>query len=544
MTPSILRSENRRLETVIARLEDRLREKEAEVERERDARAQAVGTLERELEITRREYELKLAEAQAKLKDLLRRLFGPSSEKIDPKQHLLALSSVEDDQALAVAEPPVPAPPPESPKPKAKRGARRPAPQHLPVERVVHDLPEDQKRDPNTGEPLSKIREEVTEEIDYRPSRFVRVQHVVPVYASPSKSTAPMQAVIERVLPGSGVGTGLLVHITVSKFQDHVPLYRLEQIAARQGVTLDRSKMSKWVEHVALLLSGLTPLLERRLFESGYVQCDETTVKVLDPERPGAARQAYLWVRHAPTAKVIIFEFDPTRRHEVALGLFPPEYKGVVQTDCYQAYDELKRQRPGVVTVHCWAHLRRKWVEAVDNGGETVAVVLALIAELYKIEKGARGLPFDRREQMRAGRSQMLLSKLRSRMEAAAVSALPSSAIGQASAYGLSRWEAFTRFAEPGFGHIEIDNNPVENGLRPTALGRRNWLFIGHPDAGWKSATIYSILGTCKLLGVNPEAYLTWVLPKLASGTNRSAADLLPHDYARLFKEPSQPAPL
>jgi transposase len=533
MTPSVIRSENRRLEARVCELEQALQ-----------ARDSALGTLQRELELTRREYELKLAEAQAKLKDLLRRLFGPSSEKIDPKQHLLALESLEADQALAAAEPPAPTQPPEPPKPRAQRGARRPIPANLPVERVVHDLPEAQKRDPLTGETLRVIREEITEEIDYRPSRFVKVQHVVPVYASRDKSTAPVQAVIERVLPGSGVGTGLLAHITVSKHQDHLPLYRLEQIAARQGVTLDRSKMSKWVEHVALLLSGLIPALERRLFDSGYVQCDETTVKVIDPERPGAARQAYLWVRHAPTAKVIVFNFDLTRCHDVALGLFPPEYQGVVQSDCYQAYDELKRQRPDVVTVHCWAHSRRKWVEAIDNGGQAVAGVLALIAELYKVEKEARGLPFDRREQMRAGRSQILLSKLRSQMEAAAASALPSSGIGQASAYALSRWEAFTRFAEPGFGHVEIDNNPIENGVRPTALGRRNWLFIGHPDAGWKTATIYSILGTCKLLGLNPEAYLTWVLPKLASGTNRSAADLLPHDYARLLKEPSQPAPL
>lgn len=543
MTVALLRSEHRRLETAVAHLEERLREKESELGRERDARVQAVGALERELEITRREYELKLADALAKVKDLVRRLFGPSSEKIDPKQHLLALESLEADQALAAAEP-VPPPPPEPPTPKAKRGARRALPENLPVERVVHDLPEEQKRDPSTGEALRVIREEITEEIDYRPSRFVRVQHVVPVYASPAKSTAPVQALIQRVLPGSGVGTRLLAHITVSKHQDHVPLYRLEQIAARQGVILDRSKMSKWVEHVALLLGGVVPALERHLFASGYVQCDETVVKVLDPERPGAARQAYLWVRHAPVAKVILFNFDPTRRHEVALGLFPPEYEGVVQSDCYQAYDAIKRQRPGVVAVHCWAHARRKWVEAVDNGGQTVAVILALIAELYKVETEARGLPFARREQLRACRSQILLAKLRSQMEAAAASALPSSRIGLAAAYALSRWEALTRFAEPGFGHVEIDNNPIENGLRPTALGRKNWLFIGHPDAGWKTATIYSILGTCKLVGVNPESYLTWVLPKLASGTNHSAVDLLPHHYARLFKEPSQPAPL
>lgn len=532
MTVALLRSEHRRLEAQVSKLEQELRARDA-----------ALGALERELEITRRECALKLAEAQAKVKDMVRRLYGPTSEKIDPNQHVLALESMQADEALAADEPPTPEPAPEPPKPRTKRGARRPIPANLPVERVVHDLPEDQKRDPSTGQPLRLIREDLTEEIDYRPSRFVRVQHVCPVYASPDKSTAPVQAAVQRVLPGSGAGTGLLAHITVSKFQDHCPLYRQAQIAARQGVTLDRSKMSRWVEQVAVLLNGLLPALHAELFASGYVQCDETTVKVLDPERPGAARQAYLWVRHAPLAKVILFDFDLTRRHDVALGLFPPEYEGIVQSDCYQAYDELRRQRPGVIGVHCWAHARRKWVEAVDNGGHSVAAVLALIAELYKVEHEARGLPFARREQMRAARSQILLSKLPTQMEAAAVSALPSSRIGQACAYALSRWEALTRFAQPGFGHVEIDNNPIERGIRPTALGRKNWLFIGHPEAGWKSATIYSVLGTCRLLGVNPEAYLIWVLPKLASATNHSACELLPHRYAALFKEPSQPAP-
>jgi len=499
-----------------------------------------------ELALTRKEYELRLAEAQAKLKDLIRRMHGASSEKIDPKQHLLALESIQADEAIAQAEQPEPAAASEPAKPRVKRGNRRPLPENLPVERVEHDLPEEQKKDPASGEPLVKIREEVTEEIDYRPSRFVRVQHVVPVYASPSKMSAPVQAKLERVIPGSGVGTGLLAHIVVSKYADHIPLYRTAQIAARQGVTLDRSKMSKWTEEVALLLVGVKNALEKRLLDSGYVQMDETTVKVLDPERPGAARQAWLWVRHSPTAQTILFDFDLSRGQHVPLGFFPEDWKGVAQSDGYQSYEALAAKRQGMIPVRCWAHARRKWVEAVDNGGETVAVILALIAKLYRVEAEARGKPFIQREQMRSSRSQMILAELHSRMLQAQVSPdyLPSSKIGVACSYALKRWEELTRYAEPGFGHVEIDDNPIENGIRPTALGRKNWMFIGHPDAGWKSAVIYSVLGTCKLLKVNPDAYLCWALPKLASGSSQCSSDLLPHDYLALINEQPKPAAL
>lgn len=527
MTPSILRTENHRLEAQVE-----------ELRKEQQALLREKAELASELENAR----LKLKEAEAKLQDLIRRMHGPKSEKIDPEQHLLAFESVQADQKIAQQEQPkLPASAPEVP--KAKRGNRRPVPAHLPVERVEHDLPEEQKKDPQSGEALVKIREEITEEIDYRPSRFVKVQHVVPVYASPSKSCAPVQASLSRVIPGSGVGTGLLAHLVTSKYVDHLPLYRIEQIAARQGVVLDRSKMSKWVEEVALKLVGIKKALEKKAFESGYLQFDETTVKVLDPERPGAARQAWLWVRHAPTAKTILFDFDVSRSQQVALDLIPPGWQGVIQSDGYQVYEALAANRPGISSVRCWAHVRRKWVDAVDNGGVIVAQILALIAKLYHVESEAREMTFEQRASLRKGRSQILLAQVKNKILEAqsAPGYLPSSRIGEACAYALKRWEDLTRYAEPGYGHVEIDDNPIENGIRPTALGRKNWLFVGHPDAGWKSAVIYSIVGTCKLLKVDPEAYLNWVLPKLASSSNQTSG-LLPHDYHALVKELTKPA--
>lgn len=212
----------------------------------------------------------------------------------------------------------------------------------------------------------------------------------------------------------------------------------------------------------------------------------------------------------------------------------------MLQTDGYELYRALCAERPNVVHAGCMAHARRKWVEAVDAGGDTVSAVLGELALLYRIEAEARErkLSFGDRAQLRRHRSEIVLGRLRQKLEAARAAALPQSRIGLAADYALSRWNALTRFAQPDYGHVEIDNNPIENCVRPTALGKRNWLFIGHPDAGWKSAVLYSVLGTCKLLKVNPTHYLAWVLPRLAAATNRDAQrGLLPHDYAAAVKE-------
>jgi transposase len=462
---------------------------------------------------------------------LRRRLYGPSSEKSDAKQLELAYESVRDDETLAEAVPPEPKPVSES----RRGGGRRAAPRNLPVERIVLEVPEAER----VG--LVKIREEVTEELDYRPSRFVLRQYVRSVYADPQKLISPVVAPLPaRVIPQSGVGVGLLAHLVVARFADHLPYHRQEQIYARAGVELSRQKLSRWAEHVALLLQGLHGQLRERILQSGYCQADETPVKVLDAERPGAARAAWLWTYHAPQAQAVVFDFRLSRGRDGPREFIPEDWRGVLQTDGYELYRALCTERPGVVQAGCMAHARRKWVEALDGGGEVVAGILADFAALYRVEAEARErrLPATDRAQLRKNRSELVLARLRQKLAVAQSNALPQSPVGLAAAYALARWDCLCRFAQPGYGHIEIDDNPVENCIRPSALGKRNWLFIGHPDAGWKSAVLYSLLGTCKLLSVNPELYLLWVLPKLAAATNLSAATgLLPHDYAATVKE-------
>jgi transposase len=479
------------------------------------------------------EERLRRAAAEAKVQDLLRRLFGPKSEKLDPRQYELALEAAQADAAVAAAPPPAPVAAERSP--TARRGGgRRPVPAHLPVERIVVDLPAAQ----TIG--LVKIREEITTEIDYVPSRFVRREYVRPVYADPGKGPPPQVAPLPaRVIPGSGVGTALLAHVTVAKYADHLPLYRQAQIAARLGVDLPRQKLCRWTEQVAVLLQTVATQLAARILAARYVQADETPVRVLDPERPGAARQSWLWTYHAPTAAAIVFDFQLSRGRDSPARFFPPDWQGQVQHDGYEVYPSLWRDRPGVTEFGCLAHARRKWCEAIEGGGEPVAAILADFAQLYRIEAEARtrGLSGTARAQLRQARCPLLLDRLYQRIERVRAEVLPQSAAGKAAAYALQRWPQLTRYSEPGYGQVEIDNNLVENGIRPSALGKKNWLFIGHPDAGWKSAVIYSVLGTCKLLRLDPEAYLNWVLPRLAAATNQTADGLLPHDYAAVLKE-------
>ena len=281
----------------------------------------------------------------------------------------------------AIAQEPAPAVEEKKSVQPRKGGGRRPVPENLPTERVVLDVPEAERLG------LVKIREEITEEIDYRPSQFIRRQYVRPVYVASDKSVAPVQAAAPvRVIPGSGVGTALIAHVLVSRFCDHLPYYRLEQIAARQGVALERQKLGHWAEHAAHLLLTVHAQLRETILNSGYIQVDETPVRVMDPDREGSTRQGWLWAYHAPTAQTLYFDFNLSRGRESPEGFFEPGWKGVLQSDGFSVYPALLRDRPGIVHAGCMAHARRKWVEAVDDGGQTVAIALALIQKLYLIE--------------------------------------------------------------------------------------------------------------------------------------------------------------
>lgn len=479
--------------------------------------------------------ELRCAKLQFTIDDLLRRLYGPKTDKIDPGQLTLLTGEIEADRAIAQARQSQTTAKEteasESRTTKRKGGGRHRAPGHLPIEIIRIDPP---------GSELSgmrRIRDEITEEIEYRPSQHFRRHIIRGVFVREDGEGAPIIAPLPpRVIPQACVGPGLIAHTLVAKYVDHCPLYRQERIAARRGVDLPRQKLGRWVEASAQLLLTIHEQLADRVREGGYIQADETPIRVLDPDRSGKAAQAYLWTYHSPPNGAIVSDFNLSRGRASPERFIPEGWAGSLRSDGYELYASLARERPRVTRFGCLAHCRRKVADAIKAGDATAVPLLLEIAKLYAIEKdaSARQLADDQRGYLRHANARPILKNLQRMFADAQKSALPKSALGEAARYATNQWPELARYAKAANGRIRIDNNPVERGIRPTKLGMRNWMFIGHPNAGWRSAVIYTIVGTCKLLNINPECYLTWVLPKLAAATTKTATGLLPHDYAAL----------
>jgi transposase len=503
----------------------------------------ALHALVRELQSKLTISDLRCARAEYKLRDLLRRLYGAKNEKLNDAQRLLF--GILEEQVNPAALLPTMSGSAQKTSGKRKGGGRRPKPENLPIRRKLIDLPEEQKAG------LIKIREEITEQIEYRPSRFYLLHLVRPVYAHPKKEHAPILAALPpQVIPHAGVGPGFIAHVLVAKYCDHLPLYRQEGIDARAGVWISRQARCRYVDAAAHLLITIREQLKKMILASGYVQVDETFTKLLDPERRGRSHDAYLWGYHAPHEKAIVLEFSPTRGGEILYDFFPVRWAGVAQTDGAAMYPPVFKHRAGIVHIECIAHLRRYVLDAIKSDERQAIPLLRDITALYRIERVARvlGLSHEARGLLRHAQAKPVLRRLQRKFRALEHTAPPSGNLREAVTYANGRWPHLVRYAKIGFGHVHIDQNPIERCFRPGKVGLRNYLFIGHPAAGWRSAVIYSVVATCKLLGVNPESYVTWVLPILAAGTNHSTAQgLLPHDFARLHEEaiitPRAPSP-
>jgi len=471
--------------------------------------------------------------AEAKLKDLLRRMFGlPKSEKLNTLQGLLFAAANAAEQAAAVTRDALKRASSVARKLPAIRKKRR-APENLPVlDTVCIDLPEAQKAG------LVWMRDEVSYEQDYRASQFYLRAIVRPVYVHPKKLHGPRIASMPpRVIPQSMVGPGFLAHMLVGKYLDHVPYYRQERIDQRAGLDISAKSRVRYTEHCAHLLLTVYRHVIDRILASGYVSADETVVKLLDPDRPHKAQISYLWVYLAPTAQAIAFDFSLTRGAENLERFLPLNWTGALQSDGYGVYASAAQRRPGVTLIGCWTHARRRAADALKSGaGEPALALVKEIGELYAIEREAteRGYSAAQRGYYRYAKCRPVFKRLKARFEELKRTELPSSHLADAASYALNRWRELVRYAKPGFGHVNIDQNPIEGNIRPTKIGAKNWMHIGHPKAGWRSAVIYTIIGTCRLVGVDPFAYLEWVLPKLAAAKSNDTAGLLPHDFARI----------
>ena len=471
---------------------------------------------------------------RAKVQFLMNRLFGRSSEKLDPAQLMLEMLNIP-------AEPPEDDPPPSSPPPSSRRAPRERKPRipdHLPTEDVVIE-PDEVKEDP---EAYHRIGEEVTEELDVVPTRYFRRRIIRPKYKKKAARTqAPLIASLPpRLIEGGYASAGLLTDIVVNKYLHHLPLYRQEQMFARHGIDLSRKTMDDWVEKVADWLSPLYEKIRSELRASGYLQVDETPVR-FNLAEGGGSGQGYFWVYHHPPppgahGRNILFEWH-TSRASTCLRDMLDTFKGTVQCDAYGAYASYVKRREDMVLAGCWAHARRYFYEARDEDPVLAGWFLHQIQLLYRIERELRVQVCGPRGRMarRVSESGMIMERIKRVLGRKWRQALPRSRIGKAMAYTLSNWESLICYLNDG--RLEIDNNLVENAIRPTAIGKKNWLFIGHPDAGQRSAIIYTILATCKTHGIDPWEYLRDVLSKLPSMMITEIDQLVPANWIASRKQ-------
>jgi transposase len=475
-----------------------------------------IATLRDELARSQRE----ITTLQEKLDLLCRRLFGKKSERVSPDQLRLAFAQmanefgpITDPVEMDSGERPGPRRPRRVPPP-----GRRPLPADLPRRRVEIDLPDAEKRCA-CGHAKARIGEAVTEKLDYVPATVQVIETVRPKYACPrchegvSEAPAPPQAV-ERSLASEG----LLAHIVVSKYIDHLPLYRLERIFDRQGLDLSRTTLCGWVADVATALAPIGDELRRQIMAATYLQTDDTTVTILDDAV--GSRKGRLWTYLDPLARQVVF--DATETHERD----GPEAFLAHFTGDLQATGRVRE-------IACWAHARRGFVEALTTDVRA-ALMVALVQQLYQVERAGTDLSAEARQALRLEQSVPLLAKIKTERDTLADTVLPKSPLGEAVRYLRNQWDALQRFVDDG--RLAIDNNRAENQLRVIALGRKNWLFAGSFEGARRAALLYSLVQSCALVGVPPFDYLKDVLLRVATHPQRLIGQLTPKGWAETFR--------
>jgi transposase len=371
---------------------------------------------------------------------------------------------------------------------------------------------------------LVKIGEDISEQLDVIPARFFVIRHIRPQYACRSCETI---TAAPAVIDGGMAAPGLLAWVAVGKYVDHLPLYRLEQIARRSEVNLSRSTMSEWIGRMGVALQPLADRLSELLKQGAVLHADETPVQQLDP-LAGKTKRAYLWAYRSNSLDggppIVVFDYQTSRSGQHAAD-FLNHWQGPLMVDDYGGYKALFRE--GVTELGCWAHARRKFFDLQAAGNHPVAgAALTRIARLYVAEEEARDMNTEARAQHRALHSLPQLQDMHQWLTGLRPGVANGGALAKAIDYTLKRWPALIRYAETG--HLPIDNNPVENAIRPIALGKKNWLFAGSERAGKRAAAIQSLFATAKLNGIEPAAWLKDTLEKLPTWPNSRIDELLP----------------
>jgi transposase len=484
-------------------------------------------------QIARRDTELhaariKIQALTLELAHLRRMRFGARSEALSAEQRDLFEETLVSDLAAAQGEldnqseatPPVPAP-----RPKREGAGRQALPAHLP--RIEH------RHEPETctcgqcGKDLVKIGEDISEQLDVEPARFFVHRHIRPQYACRACETVSAAPIPAAVIDGGMAAVGLYAWVVIGKYLDHLPLYRLEQIAARDQVPLSRSTLADWVGRIGAALQPLADRLAAKLLERGVLHADETPVAQLDPGK-GKTKRAYLWAYRSNALEtgppMVVFDYQTSRAGQHARD-FLRGWRGPLMVDDYAGYKALFAN--GVTELGCLAHARRKFFDLnAANANPIAQQALSRIAALYAIEQQGKAMDVAGRAELRQTEAQPLLRAMHDWLLLARGTVANGGGTAKAIDYSLQRWAALCLYATDG--HLPIDNNPVENSIRPIAIGKKNWLFVGSERAGKRAASIQSLLATAKLNGLDPAAWLRDTLEKLPTCLNSQIDSLLP----------------
>lgn len=500
------------------------------------AQSEAAESVRLSEQVTRRNTELHAANTKIQaltleLMHLRRMRFGARSEAFSVEERDLFQDTLASDVAAAEAElarkqaEAAESSTPQSPRPPRPRAGRQPLPDHLP--RIEHRHEPESCTCGKCGSELVKIGEDISEQLDVEPAKFFVHRHIRPQYACRPCETVSAAPIPPAVIDGGMAAVGLYVWVVISKYLDHLPLYRLEQIAARDQVILSRSTMAEWVGRIGVALQPLADRLSTLLLERNVLHADETPVAQLDPGR-GKTKRAYLWAYRSNVLEtgppIVVFDYQGSRAGKHARN-FLSGWRGHLMVDDFGGYKALFVS--GVTELGCLAHARRKYFDLNAAQPNPIAQeALRRIAALYVIEAQSQGMDIPTRTQWRQEHAQPLLQSMHDWLLQTRVTVANGGGTAKAIDYSLKRWVALSRYATDGC--LPIDNNPVENVIRPIALGRKNWLFAGSERAGQRAAAIQSLLGTAKLNGLDPAAWLRDTLEKLPTCLNSQIDSLLP----------------
>lgn len=489
-------------------------------------------TLAKRQEEAIKQYQADLTYYKAQIEQFQRMLFGQRRERFETESKQLPLPFEQEQEQLVKQEEVLTEKIEYVRRKQSAHKGRLPLPAHLPVEEI-EIYPE------GNLEEMVCIGKEISEELECIPARFFIRRYIRYKYAPKDKQKEGVVIgfLPERVIDKGIPGAGLLASILVDKYMDHLPLYRQRQRFIREKIPISSSTLEGWVkqglERIEVLYEHLVEDTKRK----GYLQADETPIRVLESNKKGSTHQGYYWVYHNPIDKTVLFDYQPSRSRQGPWSILSG-FEGYLQTDGYEVYAQIVKDvsaKKKITHLGCWAHARRYFEQAKENDKQRSAIALKMIQELYKVEREARegGLSVSQRKELRLTKSLPVINSLGKWISQEVKHVLPKSQIGKAMAYAIHRWDALSVYLYDGM--LEIDNNLVENVIRPVALGRKNYLFAGSHAAAQRAAMIYSFFAMCKQEDVNPFEWLKYTLENIMTIKYENVRDLYPHNFKLKF---------